>query len=78
VVKETDFKIREWAKENLTTEEINRKMLLAENSIGRAVLTWQYGEGTEPQQISYVSWLKAKMNRKFLSLLQYNDERTSL
>jgi hypothetical protein len=45
-------------------------MLLAVNSIGRAVLTWQYGEGTEQQQISYMSWLNAKINRKFLSLLQ--------
>jgi hypothetical protein len=60
VVKETYYKIREWAKENQTSEEINRKMLLAENSIGSAVLTWQCGEGTERQQISYMSWLKVK------------------
>jgi hypothetical protein len=60
VVKETDYKIKEWAKKNLTAEEINRKMLLAEKSTGRSVLTWQYGEATEQQQISYMSWLKVK------------------
>jgi hypothetical protein len=64
---ETYCKIREWAKENLTAEEINRKMLSAENSIGRAVLTWQYGEGTEQQQISYMSWLKVKCTENFFS-----------
>jgi hypothetical protein len=53
-------------------------MLLADNSIGRALLTRQNGEDTEQQQTSYKSWLKAKVKRKFLSLLQYNDERTSL
>ena len=63
---------------HLTAEEINHKWLLAENNIGGTVCTWQYGEATQPQQIGYRSWAKAKMNIKFLFLLQYNDERTPL
>jgi len=55
-------KLSECAKENLTTEEINNKLLLATDNEGRTV--WQLAAGRDNIQLLQKLWECAKENLK--------------